>query len=90
MINQSDFVSSIRFLKKYQQGNRNQPIKPDVKVRSDGLAHIGNVLESIASPPVSTSPSTISDDNLGNRVLALEQKLNRIEQCIEELPKPSS
>ena len=51
VINQSDFVSSIRFLQKYHQGNRNQPIKPDARVRNDGPAQIGNVLESIVSPP---------------------------------------
>lgn len=87
LINQSDFVNSIRFLKKYHQSNQIQPARPDLKVRTDAPAHIGNVLESIISPPASVGSSSGTDANLSNRVLALEQKLDRLVQRIEELAK---
>ncbi len=92
LINQSDFVNSIRFLKKYQKDalSQIQPIKPDLKARIDGSTHIGNALKSFMTPPAPTSPSNGLDDNLCNRLQALEQKLNRLEQRIEELAKSSS
>jgi len=90
LINQSDFVNSIRLLKKYQQGNLKQiqPTRPDLKVRTDGPAHIGKVLKSVIMPSESVAPS--ADENLCNRVLALEQKLDRLVQRMKELAKSSA
>ena len=90
LINQSDFVNSIRFLKKYQKDKQIQQIKPDLKVRGDSPSHIGNVLKSFVMPPTSSCPSSGSDENLFERVLALEQKLDRLAQHIEEIVKSSS
>lgn len=90
LINQADFVNSVRFLKKYRQGQAKQilPIKHDLKVRTDGPSHIGNVLETVigSCKPVAAP----ADENLCNRVLALEQKLDRLARRIEELAKSSS
>lgn len=92
LIKQFDFVNSIGFLKNYQKDNPNEilPIKPDLKVRGDSPAHIGNVLKSLVTPSASVGPSSGSDENLCNRVLSLEQKLDRLAQRIEEVAKSSS
>jgi len=92
LINRSDFVNSIRFLKNYQKDGRNliKLTKPDSTARDDSASHIGNILKSFVRPPGPTSPSGGSDDNLCNRVLALEQKLSLLEQRIEELAKSFS
>jgi hypothetical protein len=89
LINQMDFVESIRFLKRYQTDARNltQLTKRDSKVRGESTTHIGNILKSFVTTPASASPSAGSDDNLCNRILALEQKLILLEQRIEELSK---
>lgn len=89
LINQSDFVNSIRFLKKYRKGNSNQiqPTNPHLKVCTDGPAHIGKVIKSVIMSSKPVAPST--EENLCNRVLALEDRLNRLVQRIEELAKSS-
>ena len=90
LINQSDFVNSIRFLKKYHKDNQIQPIKPDLKVRGDSPSHVGNVLKSFVMPPAPVGPSMGSNENLCNRVLGLEQKFDLLARRIEEIAKSSS
>jgi hypothetical protein len=92
VITQSDFVNSIRFLKDYQQKNNPkqiQPIKPNAKARENGLEHIGNVLKTILPSKPITGPGG-SGENVSDRLLALEQKLERLAQRIEEIAKSSS
>lgn len=92
MITHSDFVHSIRFLKEYQQKNNPnqiQPIKPNAKAHENGLEHIGNVLKTILSSKPITAQCG-SHENLTDRVLALEQKLEWLAQRIEEIAKSSS
>ena len=87
LIKESDFVDSIRFLKKYQQNNMNPnpSAGPGLKVGTNGFAHIGNVLESVMVSKEPFVPST--DENLSNRVLALEHKLDLLVQRVEKLAK---
>jgi len=92
VITQSDFVHSIRFLKEYQQKNtpnQIQPIKPNAKARENALEHIGNVLKTILPSKPITGPGG-SGENVSDRILALEQKFERLAQLIEEIAKSSS
>jgi len=92
LITQSDFVHSIRFLKDYQKKNNPkqiQPIKPNAKARENGLEHIGNVLKTILPSKLITAPGG-SGENVSDRILALEQKLEQLTQRIEEIAKSSS
>ena len=91
VITQSDFVHSIRLLKEYQQKNNPkqiQPIKPNAKVSVNGLEHIGNVLKTILPSKPITGPGG-SGENVSDRLLALEHKLERLAQRIEEIAKSS-
>ena len=92
LITQSDFVNSIHFLKNYQKNNPNQiqPIKTDAKEHDKSPEHIGNVLKSIVTPPAPIAPSSGSGEDLCNRVLALEQKLECLVRRIEKIVKSPS
>jgi hypothetical protein len=90
-ITQLDFVNSIRFLKDYQKSIPKQihPINPDTRGCDNSPEHIGNVLKTaLPSKPV-TAPCG-SSENLSDRVLVLEQKLEWLVQRIEEIAKSSS
>ena len=91
LITQSDFLHSIRFLKDYQKSIPKQihPINPDTRGCDNSPEHIGKVLKTaLPSKPV-TVPCG-SSENLSDRVLVLEQKLEWLVQRIEEIAKSSS
>jgi hypothetical protein len=90
-ITQSDFVNSIRFLKNYQKSIPKQihPINPDTRGGDNNPEHIGNVLETVLPSKAATAPCG-SGENLSDRVLMLEQKLEWLVQRIEEIAKSSS
>ena len=90
-ITQSDFVNSIRFLKNYQKSIPKQihPINPGTRGNDNNPEHMGNVLETVlASKPVNAPFG--SGENLSDRVLMLEQKIEWLVQRIEEIAKSSS
>ena len=91
LITQSDFVKSIRFLKDYQKSipKQTDPIKPNTTGCDNGPEHIKNVLKTILPTKLVTDPCE-SGENLIDRILALEQKLECLVQRIEEIAKSSS
>lgn len=92
LVTGSDFLNTIRFLKDYQKSlpNQIQPLKTDAKERGNALEHIGNVLKAIVIPSAPISPPSGSGDNLTDRILALEHKLESLAQRIEKIAKSSS
>ena len=90
-VTQLDFVNSIRFLRDYQKNlpNQIQPIKSVAKAHENGLDHIGSVIKTIATLSAPVAPSCGSEENLYNRVLALEKKIDSLAQRIEQLAKSS-
>lgn len=88
---QSDFVNSIRFLKKYQKSIPKQilPSKPPTRGRDNRPEHIANVLKMVLPSKPVTAPCE-SGENLSERLLALEQKFVWLAKRIEEITKSPS
>ena len=59
------------------------------KLISLGVDHIGSVIKTIATLSAPVAPSCGSKENLYNRVLALEKKIDSLAQRIEQLAKSS-
>jgi len=83
LINQCDFVTSVRFLKGYKTRGSIQLKNPGLTAHTGSPAHIGDVLESVIS--ASRSAPASANENLCDRILKLEQKLDRLAQCIEKI-----
>lgn len=92
MITRRDFISSIRFLRTYQSKNHNRTkqLKPNTKSHKGSASHIRNVLKPIMTQMSSTASSRESGENLSDRVMALEKKLEWLGHRIEEIAKLSS
>jgi hypothetical protein len=90
IVRQSDFVSSIRFLKKLhgsRPGSSGCNALNDTKQRSSHDAkHIGQIIDGLITPPHSCQPQSV-DQDISARILKLEQKTTALGLQVNELLK---
>jgi DNA primase len=86
LVKELDFLNAVRFLKNYRPNTTGQNF-PTPHVRLDQNQqpqHIREILKSIV-PPASPSTSLDSVQQICERILVLEQKLENLSGCVEEL-----
>lgn len=91
IVRQSDFVSSVRFLKKLHGSKPDSPgcNEPNyVKERSlsHNAKHIGRILDGIEKPPHNCQPPS-ADQDISDRILKLEQKTTALGLQVNKLLK---
>jgi len=86
LINKTDFVNTIRFLKNYRKNTptKNHPKPQSTDDKNQDPQHIGGILKSIIPPRPIIEPFE-SDEGVCERILALEQKLEYLAHQIEEI-----
>jgi DNA primase len=88
LIKKTDFVNSIRFLKDYRKNTptANHPQPQSAEEKNQDPQHIGDILKSII-PPQPSIESFDSSENVCERILSIEQKLEYLAHRIEEICK---
>ena len=86
---QTDFVQSVKFLQSIHQkgryrGETEAVASRDAKTPSNGLCHIGKILDSVLSPAHAVVSKRRTDKD---RIARLEQKLEHLSRQIENLTR---